>query len=215
MKLYSYFRSSASYRVRIALNLKQLPYDYVPVHLVRDGGEHLKSEYRAVNPEAIVPTLVDDENHTIHQSLAIIEYLEETQPEPPLLPNTAADRAYVRSLALQIACEIHPVNNLRVLKYLKRTVGVDDEVKDAWYRHWIETGFETLEQRLANDPRTGKLSFGDTPTIADLCLVPQVFNANRFKIDTTRYATIQRINDYALTLDAFARAEPGAQPDAE
>ncbi|WP_322103637.1 maleylacetoacetate isomerase [Paraburkholderia sp. J41] len=215
MKLYSYFRSSASYRVRIALNLKQLPYDYVPVHLVRDGGEHLKSEYRAVNPEAIVPTLVDDENHTIHQSLAIIEYLEETQPEPPLLPKTAADRAYVRSLALQIACEIHPVNNLRVLKYLKRTVGVDDEVKDAWYRHWIETGFETLEQRLANDPRTGKLSFGDTPTIADLCLVPQVFNANRFKIDTTRYATIQRINDYALTLDAFARAEPGAQPDAE
>lgn len=215
MKLYSYFRSSASYRVRIALNLKQLPYDYVPVHLVRDGGEQLKPEYRAVNPEAIVPTFVDDDNHTIHQSLAIIEYLEETHPEPPLLPRTPADRAYVRSLALQIACEIHPVNNLRVLKYLKRTVGVDDDVKDAWYRHWIETGFETLEQRLANDSRTGKLSFGDTPTIADLCLVPQVFNANRFKIDTTRYPTIQRINDYALSLDAFASAEPGVQPDSE
>lgn len=215
MKLYSYFRSSASYRVRIALNLKNLPYDYVPVHLVREGGEQLKPEYRKINPDAIVPTFVDDDNHAIQQSLAIIEFLEETHPEPPLLPKSPADRAHVRSLALQVACEIHPLDNLRVLKYLKHTLGVDDAAKDAWYRHWIESGFATLEERLANDPRTGKLCFGDTPTIADLCLVPQVYNANRFKIDTTRYPTIQRICDYALQLDAFARAEPGVQPDTE
>ncbi|POR56241.1 maleylacetoacetate isomerase [Paraburkholderia eburnea] len=215
MKLYSYFRSSASYRVRIALNLKNLPYEYVPVHLVREGGEQLKPEYRKINPDAIVPTLIDDDNRAIQQSLAIIEYIEETHPEPPLLPKSPADRAHVRSLALQVACEIHPIDNLRVLKYLKHTLGVDDAAKDAWYRHWIENGFATLEERLANDPRTGKLCFGDTPTIADLCLVPQVFNANRFKIDTTRYPTIQRICDYAAQLDAFARAAPGAQPDAE
>ncbi|MBB3256272.1 maleylpyruvate isomerase [Paraburkholderia bannensis] len=215
MKLYSYFRSSASYRVRIALNLKNLPYEYVPVHLVRDGGEQLKPEYRKVNPDAIVPTLIDDDNHAIQQSLAIIEYIEETHPEPPLLPESPADRAHVRSLALQVACEIHPIDNLRVLKYLKHTLGVDEAAKDAWYRHWIENGFATLEERLANDARTGKLCFGDTPTIADLCLVPQVFNARRFKIDTTRYPTIQRICDYAEQLDAFAQAAPGAQPDAE
>ena len=214
MKLYNYFRSSASYRVRIALNLKNLPYDYVPVHLVRGGGEHLLPEYRKLNPDAVVPTLVEGDE-VITQSLAIIEWLEETHPEPPLLPKSPADRAHVRSLALQVACEIHPLNNLRVLKYLKHSVGVDDATKDAWYRHWIESGFATLEQRLAGDARTGKLCYGDTPTIADLCLVPQVYNANRFKIDTTRYPTIQRINDYALTLDAFARAEPGVQPDSE
>ena len=215
MKLYSYFRSSASYRVRIALNLKNLSYEYVPVHLVRDGGEQLKPAYRQVNPDAIVPAFVDDEGHTLQQSLAIIEYLEETHPEPPLLPKSPVDRAHVRSLALQVACEIHPVDNLRVLKYLKHTVGADDATKDAWYRHWIEAGFETLEQRLASDSRTGKLAFGDTPTVADLCIVPQVYNANRFKIDTTRYPTIQRICDYASELDAFVRAAPGAQPDAE
>jgi maleylpyruvate isomerase len=215
MKLYSYFRSSAAYRVRIALNLKGLSYEYVPVHLLRDGGEQLKPAYREVNPDGIVPTLIDDEDHAIRQSLAIIEYLEETHPEPALLPKSPADRAHVRSLALQVACEIHPVNNLRVLKYLKHTLGVDDAAKDAWYRHWIEAGFETLEQRLASDARTGKLCFGDTPTIADLCLVPQVFNANRFKIDTTRYPTIQRVHDYASQLDAFAKAAPGVQPDSE
>ncbi|WP_321785563.1 maleylacetoacetate isomerase [Paraburkholderia sp. J94] len=215
MKLYSYFRSSASYRVRIALNLKNLSYEYVPVHLVRDGGEQLKPEYRKVNPDAIVPAFVDDEQHAIQQSLAIIEYLEETHPEPPLLPQSPADRAHVRSLALQIACEIHPLNNLRVLKYLKHTLGVDDAAKDAWYRHWVEAGFETLEARLAADPRTGKLCFGDTPTFADLFLVPQIYNAHRFKVDTTRYPTIQRIHDYAVQLDAFARAAPGAQPDSE
>lgn len=215
MKLYSYFRSSASYRVRIALNLKHLPYDYAPVHLLRDGGEQLKPEYRRVNQDGIVPTLVDDEQHAIQQSLAIVEYLDETHPAPPLLPGSAADRAHVRSIALQIACEIHPLDNLRVLKYLKHTLRVDDAAKDAWYRHWIESGFATLEARLAADPRTGKLCFGDTPTIADLCLVPQIFNANRFKIDTTPYPTLQRIYDHAMQIDAFARAAPGEQPDAE
>ncbi|WP_434108338.1 maleylacetoacetate isomerase [Paraburkholderia caffeinilytica] len=214
MKLYSYFRSSASYRVRIALNVKNLPYDYVPVHLVRDGGEQLKPEYRKVNVDGIVPTFVDG-NEVMPQSLAIIEYLEETHPEPPLLPGTPADRAYVRSVALQVACEIHPINNLRVLKYLKHTLHVDDDAKDAWYRHWIEAGFTTLEAHLAGDPRTGKLCFGDTPTLADACLIPQVFNAQRFKVDTAKFPTIQRIYDHAMQLDAFVRAAPGVQPDAE
>jgi maleylpyruvate isomerase len=214
MKLYSYFRSSAAYRVRIALNLKGLPYDYTPVHLLRDGGEQLKPAYRSLNPDAVLPTLIDD-GHVLQQSLAIIEYLEETHPEPPLLPKAPVDRAYVRSVALQVACEIHPVNNLRVLKYLKHALGVADEARDAWYRHWIECGFTTLEEHLAGDARTGKFCFGDTPTMADACLVPQVFNAQRFKIDVTRFPTIQRIHDQASLLDAFARAAPGAQPDAE
>ncbi|KVU94583.1 maleylacetoacetate isomerase [Burkholderia ubonensis] len=214
MKLYSYFRSSASYRVRIALHLKQLPFDYVPVHLLRDGGQQLKDEYRALSPDSLVPTLVDGDA-ALQQSLAIVEYLDETHPEPPLLPKAPLDRAYVRSIALQIACEIHPLNNLRVLKYLKHMLQVPEEAKNDWYRHWIEAGFATLEARLANDPRTGKLCFGDTPTLADICVVPQVFNANRFAIDTSRFPTIQRIHDYAMTLDAFKAAAPGVQPDAE
>ncbi|MFM0375964.1 maleylacetoacetate isomerase (plasmid) [Paraburkholderia strydomiana] len=214
MKLYSYFRSSASYRVRIALNVKNLPYEYVPVHLVRDGGEQLKPEYRAVNVDGIVPTLIDG-HEVMPQSLAIIEYLEETHPEPPLLPKAPADRAYVRSLALQVACEIHPLNNLRVLKYLKHTLRVENDAKDAWYRHWVDTGFATLEAHLASDGRTGKLCLGDEPTLADACLIPQVFNAQRFNVDTSNYPTIQRIYDHAMQIDAFARAAPGVQPDAE
>ena len=214
MKLYSYFRSSAAYRVRIALNLKGLAYDYAPVHLLRDGGEQLKPAYRRLNPDAILPTLVDGDN-VLTQSLAIIEYLEETHPEPPLLPKSPVDRAYVRSVALQVACEIHPVNNLRVLKYLKHTIEADDATRDEWYRHWVEAGFTTLEERLAGDSRTGRFCFGDTPTMADACLVPQVFNAQRFKVDVTRFPTIQRIHDQASQLDAFARAAPGVQPDAE
>jgi maleylpyruvate isomerase len=214
MKLYSYFRSSAAYRVRIALNLKGLAYEYAPIHLLRDGGQQLKPEYRELNPDGIVPTFVDGDN-VLTQSLAIIEYLEETHPEPALLPGTPLDRAFIRSIALQVACEIHPVDNLRVLKYLKHTLKVGDEAKDAWYRHWLESGFESLEKRLANDPRVGKLCFGDTPTLADLCLVPQVFNARRFNIDMSRYPTIERIADHAAQIDAFARAAPGQQPDAE
>ena len=214
MKLYSYFRSSAAYRVRIALNLKGLPYDYAPVHLLRDGGEQLKPAYRRLNPDAILPTLVDGDN-VLTQSLAIIEYLEETHPEPPLLPKSPADRAYVRSVALQVACEIHPLNNLRVLKYLKHTVGANDETRDEWYRHWVEAGFTTLEEHLAGDSRTGRFCFGDTPTMADACLVPQVFNAQRFRTDMARFPTIQRVHDHATQLDAFARAAPGVQLDAE
>ena len=178
MKLYSYFRSSAAYRVRIALNLKGLAYEYAPIHLLRDGGQQLKPEYRELNPDGIVPTFIDGDD-VLTQSLAIIEYLEETHPEPALLPGTPLDRAFIRSIALQVACEIHPVDNLRVLKYLKHTLKVGDEAKDEWYRHWLESGFESLEKRLANDPRVGKLCFGNTPTLADLCLVPQVFNARR------------------------------------
>ena len=214
MKLYSYFRSSAAYRVRIALNLKGLAYEYVPIHLLRDGGQQLKPDYRELNPDGIVPTFIDGDD-VLTQSLAIIEYLEETHPEPALLPGTPLDRAFIRSVALQIACEIHPVDNLRVLKYLKHTLKVGDEAKDAWYRHWLESGFESLEKRLANDSRVGKLCFGDTPTLADLCLVPQVYNARRFNIDVSRYPTIERIADHAGQIDAFARAAPGQQPDAE
>jgi maleylpyruvate isomerase len=214
MKLYSYFRSSAAYRVRIALNLKGLAYEYAPIHLLRDGGQQLKPEYRELNPDGIVPTFIDGHD-VLTQSLAIIEYLEETHPEPALLPGTPLDRAFIRSVALQIACEIHPVDNLRVLKYLKHTLKVGDEAKDAWYRHWLESGFESLEKRLANDSRVGKLCFGDTPTLADLCLVPQVYNARRFNIDVSRYPTIERIADHAGQIDAFARAAPGQQPDAE
>ena len=214
MKLYSYFRSSAAYRVRIALSLKNLPYEYVPVHLLRSGGEQFTADYRKVSPDAIVPTLVDGDA-VLQQSLAIIEYLEETCPSPPLLPAAAADRAYVRAVALQIACEIHPLDNLRVLRYLVREMGVSEEAKNGWYRHWIENGFASLEARLSADPRTGAFVFGDAPTLADLCLVPQMFNAQRFEIDTARYPTLQRLYEHACGLDAFARAAPGAQPDAE
>lgn len=214
MKLYSYFRSSAAYRVRIALNLKGLDYEYAPVHLLRDGGQQLKPEYRALNPDGIVPTLVDGDE-VLNQSLAIIEYLEETHPEPPLLPRAPADRAFVRAIALQVACEIHPLDNLRVLKYLKHQVKTPEDVKDAWYAHWVEMGFTSLEKRLAGDPRVGALCFGDTPTVADLCLVPQVFNARRFKIDMSRFPTLERIADHAEQIDAFQRAAPAQQPDAE
>jgi maleylpyruvate isomerase len=214
MKLYSYFRSSAAYRVRIALNLKGLDYDYAPVHLVRGGGEQLQADYRALNPDGIVPTLVDGDD-VLTQSLAIIEYLEETHPQPALLPRDPADRAFVRSVAMQIACEIHPVDNLRVLKYLKHELKVADDAKDAWYRHWIDSGFASLEKRLAGDKRVGALTFGDAPTLADLCIVPQVFNARRFDIDLSPYPTIVRIADHAAQMEAFAKAAPAAQPDAE
>ena len=214
LKLYSYFRSSASFRVRIALELKGLPYEYVPVHLLKDGGQQLKPEFRAVNPDGLVPALADDGN-VLQQSLAIVEYLDEVQPEPKLLPGTALDRAYVRGLAQEIACEIHPLNNLRVLKYLKHKVGVTDEVKDAWYRHWIELGFESLQANLARGGKAGRFCFGDTPTLADICLVPQVFNAQRFNVDVGRYPAIAKIYEACMEMEAFQKAEPKSQPDAE
>jgi maleylpyruvate isomerase len=218
MKLYSYFRSSASYRVRIALNLKNLPYEVVPIHLQKNGGEHLTAEYRQLNPNALVPALIDeadDNPAALTQSLAIIEYLEETHPESALLPKNAADRAFVRSIALSIACEIHPLNNLRVLRYLVRDLKVDEESKNAWYRHWVEEGLTALEATLSRDSRVGKFCFGDTPTLADCCLVPQIANAQRFNCDLSNMPTIMRINDACLALDAFTKAGPANQPDAE
>jgi maleylacetoacetate isomerase len=214
MKLFSYFRSSASYRVRIALAIKGLQYEYAGVHLLKGGGQQHSPVYRELNPDGLVPTLEDGPN-VLTQSLAIIEYLEELHPTPPLLPTRPADRAYVRSVALQIACEIHPVNNLRVLQYLKRQIGSSDEQKTQWYRHWIDVGFQSLEGSLRADPRTASFVFGDTPTIADVCLVPQVWNARRFEIPMNEYPTISRLADNAMRLDAFNEAEPGNQPDAE
>lgn len=218
MKLYSYFRSSASYRVRIALNLKGLTYDTVPVHLVRHGGEQLSAEYRKLNPDGLVPALVDesgDEPAVLTQSLAIIEYLEEAYPQAPLLPPGALDRAYVRSVALSIACDIHPLNNLRVLRYLVRDLKVSESDKDAWYRHWCEQGLAALETTLARDARVGTFCLGETPSLADCFLVPQIANAQRLQCDLSAMPTIMRINANCLALDAFANAAPAKQPDAE
>jgi maleylacetoacetate isomerase len=216
--LYGYFRSSASYRVRIALALKGIAFDQTPVHLLRGGGEQLQAAYRSLNPDGLVPSLVHevgDETHVLTQSLAIVDYLDELYPAPPLLPAAPLDRAYVRGVALQIACEIHPLNNLRVLKYLTGTLGVTDEQKTAWYRHWIDLGFASLEARLSADRRVGRLVFGDMPTLADLCLVPQVWNARRFNVPLDAYPTLVRLADHAMSLAAFAAAEPSVQPDAE
>lgn len=217
MKLYGFFRSSASYRVRIALNLKALSYESVPVHLTKGGGEQLKPEYRKLNPDALVPSLLDDsaDSRVLTQSLAIIEYLDETHPEPPLLPRNAIDRAYVRGIALSVACDIHPLNNLRVLRYLTRDLKVSEEDKDAWYRHWCEQGLATLEAKLAADDRVGTYCFGDSPGLADCVLIPQIANAQRFNCDLSAMPTIMRINAACLALDAFANAAPAMQPDAE
>jgi maleylpyruvate isomerase len=214
MKLYTYFRSSAAYRVRIALNLKGLPYEAVPVHLVKGGGEQLKDDYRAVNPSALVPTL-QEEGATITQSMAILEYLEETHPEAPLLPSAPLDRARVRALAQMIACDIHPVNNLRVLRYLVRTLKISDDAKDEWYRHWVNEGFAALEVHLAGDSAPGRFCHGDAPTMADCFLVPQVYNAARFDIDMTPYPRIASIDAACAALPAFAAAHPARQPDSE
>ncbi|MGH8852864.1 MAG: maleylacetoacetate isomerase [Telluria sp.] len=214
MKLYTYFRSSAAYRVRIALNLKGLAYDAVPVHLLRDGGQHQLDAYLAVNPSGLVPALQDDAL-TLTQSMAIIEYLEEVHPLVPLLPKDAVGRARVRELAQIIACDIHPINNLRVLKYLVKQLGQDEQAKTDWYRHWIIEGFHSLEAHLARNPGTGSFCHGDTPTIADCYLVPQVFNAKRFDVDLAAYPTIARINDLCVELPAFIAAHPARQEDAE
>ncbi|HJU70542.1 MAG TPA: maleylacetoacetate isomerase [Paucimonas sp.] len=217
MKLYSYFRSSASYRVRIALNLKGLAYDIVPIHLVKNGGEQYTPEYRSLNPDMLVPALIDDAADTtaLTQSLAIIEYLEEVYPEPPLLPRSALDRAYVRAIALSIACEIHPLNNLRILRYLVHDLKVSEDNKNAWYRHWCEQGLATIEARLASNSRVGAFCYGDTPSLADCFLIPQIANAQRFNCDLSGMPVIMRINDTCLKLDAFLRASAAMQPDVE
>ncbi|MBA5639451.1 maleylacetoacetate isomerase [Duganella sp. LX20W] len=214
MKLYTYFRSSAAYRVRIALNLKGLAYEAIPVHLLRDGGQQLAPAYRAVNPSALIPALEDD-GAIVHQSLAIMEYLDELHPAVPLLPVGALARARVRALALTVACDTHPITNLRVLKYLKGPMGLSEEVKAQWYKHWLGEGMAMLEAHLANEPQTGRFCHGDAPTMADCCLAPQVFNAQRFELDLAPYPTIMRIHANCMALPAFAAAHPSQQPDAE
>ena len=212
MKLYGYFRSSASYRVRIALNMKGLDYEQVSVHLAK--GKQYDREFSAISPQNLVPVLEHD-GQLLYQSLAIIDYLEEKVPEPRFLPKDSRGRNRVRSLALISACEIHPLNNTRVLAYLTDKLKVTDEQKNAWYRHWITVGFTALEKRLATEKETGKFCHGDAPGFADITLVPQVANANRFKVDLTPFPTIWRINDECLKLDPFSKAMPANQPDAE
>lgn len=214
MKLYGYWRSSAAYRVRIALNLKGISAEQLSVHLVRDGGEQHKAAYSALNPLELVPTLVMDDEldaDALSQSLAIIEYLDEIHPLSPLLPASALERAHVRAMALTVACEIHPLNNLRVLQYLTQTLGVDEAAKNTWYHHWVASGFAALEILLKR--HSGRYCFGDTVTLADLCLVPQVYNAQRFNVDLTPYPNIMRVWTECNQLEAFADAAPERQAD--
>jgi maleylacetoacetate isomerase len=212
MKLYGYFRSSAAFRLRLALNLKRLDYDNAFIHLRR--GDQAAPDFLRVNPQGLVPALEVD-GHTLIQSLPIIEYLDETHPEPPLLPPDAAGRARVRALAAIVACDIHPLNNLRVLRYLLHTLGHDENAIGAWYNHWIAAGFTAFEQLLAGDPQTGTFCHGDRPGLADIALVPQVFNAGRYRLDLAPYPTITRIFRTCMQLDAFAAADPARQPDHE
>ena len=212
MRLYGYFRSSAAFRVRIALNLKGLTYEPRFVHLAR--GEHRRPEFGALNPQGLVPALEDD-GSLLTQSLAIIEYLEERHPDPPLLPEDLLARARVRSLALLVACEIHPLNNLRALQYLVKELGHSEEDRNRWYQHWIHDGMAKLEADLLRGTGAGRFCHGDRPTMADCCLVPQVFNARRFDCDLSHAPSVLRIFDECMKLDAFQRAQPSMQPDAE
>lgn len=210
MKLYSYFRSSAAYRVRIALNLKEITYETQPVHLVKN--EQQQEQYVALNPSQLVPTLID-QDQALSQSLSILEYLEEQYPVSPLLPKDSIERAKVRAFAQVIACDIHPLDNLRVLKYLKNDLAVSDEQKNQWYQHWIIEGFKSLEKQLQHS--NGHFCFGTQATIADCCLIPQVYNAKRFKIDLSAFPKIESIYQHCLTLPAFLHAAPEQQPDWE
>jgi maleylacetoacetate isomerase/maleylpyruvate isomerase len=212
MKLYNYFRSSASFRVRIALELKGLPYDYLPVHLAK--GEHKEQGYAAVSASQLVPALQLDDGQLLSQSMAIIEYLDETHPNPPLLPSDALGRAHVRALAQLVACEIHPLNNLRVLKYLVRDLKVDEDAKNTWYRHWVRSGMEMFEQELNRLP-AGTYCYGDTPTLADCCLVPQVFNGQRFNVDFSGLPRTMAAFEACMKLPAFQKAQPSSCPDNE
>jgi maleylpyruvate isomerase len=214
LQLYTYFRSSAAFRVRIALNLKGLSYQGIPLHLLRGGGEQHSAAFEQRNPLRLVPVLLDD-SLTLTQSLAIIEYLEDTHPLPALLPPGAAARAQVRALALSIACDIHPLNNLRVLRYLKSPLGIEDEARNEWSRHWIEVGFSAIEHMLREGGTSGSCCYGDRPTLADCCLVPQVFNAQRVECQLARWPTILRIHEHCMQLPAFQLAAPAAQRDAE
>jgi len=214
MKLHTYYRSSASYRVRIALNLKGLAAEPSYVHLSKNGGEQFGAAFDSVNPQHLLPVLEDD-GLVLPQSLAIIEYLDETRPEAPLLPADPKGRARVRALSQAIAADIHPINNLRVLKYLSEQLGVSADQKNAWYRHWVALGLEALERQLAGHPATGRFCHGDTPTMADCCLVPQLYNARRFECDLSGYPTLLAIDARCAALPAFAGALPDVQPDAD
>ena len=211
MKLYSYFRSSAAYRARIALNLKGLSYETASVHLSRDGGHHRRAEYRAINPQMRVPALALASGEVLLQSLAIIEYLDEIAPEPPLLPAEPAARAQVRALAQIIACDIHPLNNVAVLNYLRREFKQDETAVNAWYSHWVTAGFEAIEVLI----RPGPYAFGGRVSLADVCLVPQVYNARRFNVPLDRYPKIVTVDAACQKLPAFVKARPEHQPDAE
>jgi maleylacetoacetate isomerase len=212
MKLYGYFRSSAAFRVRIALNLKGLDYESLSIHLRRH--EQSRADYLGVNPQGLVPALVEEGGRTLIQSLAIIEYLDETRPEPPLLPKDPAGRARARALADIVACDIHPINNLRVLRYLTHSLDCDEGDIGTWYNHWIDAGFRAFE-RLLDDPATGVFCHGDAPGLADIALVPQVVNAERYRLDLGPYPKIARIHEHCMALPAFAAAHPGRQPDRE
>ncbi len=212
MELYSFFRSAASYRVRIGLALKGLPFDYRPVHLITNV--HLGDDFRALNPQQSVPVLVDGDLR-LNQSLAILEYLDEVHPEPPLLPQDPAGRARVRSLALDIASEIHPLTNLRVLRFLVQQMGASEDVKNHWYHHWVEQGLQALESRLEREPETGMFCHGYGPTLADCVLVPQIFNAQRFECRLDAFPRTLRIFEACMCMPAFQAARPEACPDAE
>ena len=213
-KLYSFWRSSAAFRVRIALNLKGLDYEVIPVHLSKNGGEQLSEAYSTKNPNHLVP-LFENGEQSIHQSLAIIEYLEEIQAEPALLPTLAIDRAWVRSVAMDISSDIHPLNNLRVLRYLVKKLGASNEAKDEWYQHWIKIGLESLEKQLSSDPRKGRFAYGNQPGLIEICLVPQIFNALSAKVDVSPFPTIMQIYDECMKLTAFIDASWEKQIDAE
>jgi maleylacetoacetate isomerase len=211
VKIYTYFRSSAAYRVRIAVNLKGLSGDMVSIHLQKDGGQHRKPDYRAINPQMRVPALKLDSGEVLTQSIAIIEYLDEVDPQPPLLPRDPVERAKVRALALAIACDIHPLNNLASLRYLKNELGQEQSKIDAWYHHWILEGFEALETMV----RPGPYAYGREVTLADICLVPQIYNARRLKVPLDRFPKLVAIDAACAKLPAFERARPENQPDAE
>jgi maleylacetoacetate isomerase len=212
MKLYSYFRSSGAYRVRIALNLKGIPYELQPVNLPRN--EQFTAEFQSMNPQALVPVLEDGANVLV-QSLAIVDYLDETYPKPPFLPVAPAARAWVRSIALAIACEIHPLNNLRVLRYLTGPLGVSEEAKNTWYHHWVKLGLQAVEERLSRSSVRGSFCYGDAPGLADIFLIPQLANGRRYNVDLSGFTTLLRIEENCMRLPAFQRAAPSAQPDAE
>ena len=211
MKLYTFFRSSASFRMRIALNVKGIAWESVPVNLPK--AEHAEAKFKAINPQGLVPAL-DDSGRLLSQSLAIMEYLDEAYPGPKLLPGDAFDRAYVRAFSQLIACEIHPLNNLRVLKHIKRSYKLEEEGVNSWYRHWIAEGFSSMEAFLLNEKKHGRYIWRDQETMADCCLVPQVFNAQRYECDLKPYPTVMKIFDACMKLDVFVAAQPMKQPDA-